>query len=73
LGNEDQSLWKLTKPVMPFPNPSPALQVPGGLALSNSERAEALADSLEAQFRPVDDTSIPAFIQTVDVVMRAQE
>jgi hypothetical protein len=32
----------------------PPLQVPGGLALTDSERAEALADGLEAQFQPAD-------------------
>jgi hypothetical protein len=31
--------------------------VQGGLALSDSEKAEALADSLEAQFQQVDDLS----------------
>jgi hypothetical protein len=50
LGSENQSLWKMTKWVMQVPTPSPPLPVPGGLALSDSEKAEALADSLEAQF-----------------------
>jgi hypothetical protein len=45
--------------------------VPGGLALSDSEKAEALADSLEAQFQPVDDPSDPALTERVDVAMRA--
>jgi hypothetical protein len=48
LDSEDQSLWKTTKRVMRVPTPSPPLQVPGGLALSDSEKTEALADSLEA-------------------------
>jgi hypothetical protein len=49
------------------------MQVTGGLAFSDSEKAEALADSLEAQFQPVDDPSDPAFTQIVDVAMRAYE
>ena len=34
-------------------HPNPPLQVPGGLANSDSEKAEALADNLESQFQPV--------------------
>jgi hypothetical protein len=47
------------------------LQGPGGLALSDSEKAESLAVSLEAQFQPVDDPSDPAFTERVEVVMLA--
>jgi hypothetical protein len=36
-----------------------------------SEKAEALADSLEAQFQPVADPSDPAVIETVDVALQA--
>jgi hypothetical protein len=71
LGSADQSLWKMTKRVMRVPTPSPPLQGPGGVALSESEKAEALADSLEAQFQPVDDPSDPEFTELVDVEMRA--
>jgi hypothetical protein len=39
-----------------------ALQVPGGLSLSDYEKAEALTDSLGAQFQPVDDPSDTAVI-----------
>jgi hypothetical protein len=73
LGSEDQSLWKMTKRVMRVPTPSPPLQVPEGLALSDSEGAEALADRLEAQFQPVDDPSDPTFTERVDMEMRAYE
>jgi hypothetical protein len=38
----------------------------GGLALSDSEKFEALADSLEAQFQPVNDPSVPAVIKVVN-------
>jgi hypothetical protein len=40
LDSADQSLWKLTKRVIRFPTPSPPLLVRGGLALSDSEKAE---------------------------------
>jgi hypothetical protein len=73
LCSEDQSMWKMTKQVKRVPTPSPPLQVPGGLAPSDSEKAEALADSLEAQFQPVDDPSDPAFTEWVVVEMRAYE
>jgi hypothetical protein len=47
------------------------LKLPGGLALSDSERAGALADSLETQIQPVDDQSDPAITEMFDVAMRA--
>ena len=40
---------------------------PGGIALSDSEKAEALADSLENQFQPMTDPSVSAVIMMVDV------
>jgi len=46
---------------------SPPLVTPGGIALSNSEKAEGLADNLETQFQPVTDPSVPAVIEMVDV------
>jgi hypothetical protein len=73
LDSEGQSLWKMKKRVMRVPTPSPPLQGPGGLALSDSEKAEVLADRLEAQFQPVDDPSDPAFTERVDMEMRAYE
>jgi hypothetical protein len=71
LDSENQSLWKMTKRVTRVPTPSPPLQVPGRLALSDSEKAETLADSLEAQFQI--DPSDPAFTEMVDEAMRAYE
>jgi hypothetical protein len=70
LDPEDQSLWKLTRWVMRIPAPSTPLVTPGGLALSDSEKAEALADSLEVQFQPLNDLSVPAVIEVVNEVMR---
>ena len=52
---------------MRVPIPSPPLITPGGLALSDAEKAEALADSLEAQFQPVTVPSVPAVIEKVNV------
>jgi hypothetical protein len=45
------------------------LQVSGELALSDSEKAEALANSLEAQFQLVDDPSDLAVIEMVNEAM----
>jgi hypothetical protein len=39
--------------------------------LSDSEKAEALADSLEAQFQPVNDPSYPAVIDMVGEALQA--
>jgi hypothetical protein len=44
---------------------------PGGIALSDSEKAEAIADNLETQFQPVTDPSVPAVIETVNVGLRS--
>ena len=71
LDPEDQSLWKMTRQVMWISTPSSTLVTPGGLVLSDSKKAEALADSLEAQFQPVNDPSIPAIIEVINDAMRA--
>jgi len=47
------------------------LATPGGIAISDSEKAEALADSLEAQFQPVTGSSVPAVIAMVDVALES--
>jgi hypothetical protein len=47
--------------------------VPGGLALSDYEKAEDLADIPEAQFQPVNDPSNPAVIEVVNKAMRDYE
>jgi hypothetical protein len=39
----------------------------GGIALSDSEKAEALADNLVTQFQPVTDPSVSAIIEPVNV------
>jgi hypothetical protein len=68
---EDQLLWRMTKRVMRVTTQTPPLVTPGGLALSDSEIAEVLADRFEAQFQPVADPSDPAVIEMVDVALRA--
>jgi hypothetical protein len=47
------------------------LLVHGGLALSNSEKAQALEDSIEAQLQPVKYPSSLAFTAAVEELMRA--
>jgi hypothetical protein len=54
------------KGLMRVPTPSPNLQVPGGLALSEHEKAEALADSNEVHFQPVNDPSDAMILQIVN-------
>jgi len=71
LDPEDQSLLRMTKRVMRVPTPSPPLVSTGGIALTDSERAEALADNLEAPFQPVTDPSVPAVIETVEVALKS--
>jgi hypothetical protein len=60
----------MTKRVMRFSTPSPAGH-PGEIAVSDSEKAEALADTLETQFQPVADPSVPAIIEPVDVALKS--
>jgi hypothetical protein len=57
--------------MMRVPTPTPPLVTPGGFALSDSEKAEALADNLETQFQPVTDPSVPPVIEMVDVALRS--
>ena len=56
---------------MRVPNHSPHLVTPRGIALSDTENAEAHTDNLEAHFQPVTDPSVPAVIETVDVALRS--
>ena len=68
LNPKDQSLWKMTNRVMWIPYHNPPLQFPGGLANSDSEKSEALADKLESQFQPV-----PIIPMQMDHVERDRE
>jgi hypothetical protein len=54
-----------------FYSVAPPPSHPGGNAVSDSEKAEAVTDTLETQFQPVADTSVPAVIEMVDVALRS--
>jgi hypothetical protein len=56
---------------MRVPTPAPPLVTPGGTAFSDLQKAEALADSLEPQFQPVNDSSDPAVIEKVAKALQA--
>ena len=56
--------------VMRVPTPSPPGH-PGGIPLSVSEKTKALTDTLETQFQPVADSSVPAVTEIVDVALRS--
>lgn len=71
LKREDQSLAKMTEWVMRSPTPSPPLHVPGGLTLLGSVKAEALADSRDAQFQPEDGPLNAAGTGMFNEAMRA--
>ena len=70
LDPDDQSMWRMTKWLMRVPTPSP-LGHTGEIAVSDSEKAEALGVNMEAQFQPVNDPSVPAVIEKVDVAQRS--
>jgi hypothetical protein len=55
---------------MKIPIPPPPLVTPGGLALSDSEKADALADSLDFQLQLVNDPSVSAIIDVVNEAIR---
>jgi len=71
LDPEDKSLCRMTKRVTRVPTPCPPLVTPGGFALSDDEKAEGIADNLETQFQPVNDSSAPADIEMADVALRS--
>jgi len=60
----------MTERVMRVPTPSSPMVTPGGIARSDSEKAEDLDDNLEAKFQPVTVPSFPAVIEMVDVALR---
>jgi hypothetical protein len=51
--------------------PSTTLVTVGGVALSDSGKAQALADIIEAHFQPVDDPSDPAVLEMIDEALQA--
>jgi hypothetical protein len=72
MGNQLLEL-KLRKRVMRVPVPSPLLLVNGGLALSDSEKADSLSDSREAQYERVNETLSSVFIEAVGDSMIGNE
>jgi hypothetical protein len=50
---------------MRLPTAPTPLVTPGGIALSDPEKTEALADSAESHFKPVNDLSDPTGIEKV--------
>jgi hypothetical protein len=56
---------------MRVPTPSPPLVTLGGTAVSDPEKAEALADNLESQFQTINDPSDPAVIEKFTEALQA--
>ena len=71
LDPDDQSLGNMTRRVKRIPTPSRPLVTPWGLTLPDSEKADVLADNLEAQFQPVNDPSVPAVIEDINEAIGA--
>ena len=51
--------------------PTPSHHGHPGESLSQTTKAQTLADTLETQFQPVADTSVLAVIEMVDVALRS--
>ena len=71
LDPEDQSMWRMTKRVKRVPTKPPILVAAGRIALSDSEKAETLADRLKTQFQPVTNPSVPAVIEMINLAPRS--
>nr|CAD7448940.1 unnamed protein product [Timema bartmani] len=66
---QDRSLCHMKRNFMWVPAPRPPIVGRNGVANSNLEKADALAEHLEAQFVPTDDPSDPAHVaQVIGVV-----
>lgn len=70
---KDQSLWQMTKRLLRIPSKSPPLHGIHGLAYSNQDKANALADTLERTFTPHDDPSDIDKIEQVERQVRGLE
>jgi hypothetical protein len=66
----DQSLWKMTRMIR-VPTSSPPLVTPGGTALSDPEKTEALAGSLGSEFQPINNPLYLAVIEKVTEALQA--
>lgn len=63
-----QSLWKMAKRVMRISDSNLSLQIPNGLACSDSKTAKALEDNVQFQLQPV-----PVPLLQMDNVQRVRE
>nr|CAD7198365.1 unnamed protein product [Timema douglasi] len=68
---QDRSLWQMTRNLMRVPAPRPPIVGRNGVANSDKEKADALAEHLEAQFVPADNPSDPVHVAHVAQVIGA--
>lgn len=66
LENDRAAYWKLSKTLRKPKTRISPLQGPNGVVYSTADKAEAFADSLEAQFTPITDHDDPSFVSMVD-------
>lgn len=71
LNIKDHSLWQLTKHLLRITSKTPPLHGVRGLAYSNQDKANSLADTLETTFTPHNDPSSIEKIEEVDRLLRA--
>nr|CAD7409541.1 unnamed protein product [Timema cristinae] len=67
---QDRSLWQMTRNLMRVPAPRPPIVSRNGVANSDQEKADALAEHLEAQFVPTDNPSDPVHVAHVAQVIK---
>nr|CAD7198333.1 unnamed protein product [Timema douglasi] len=70
---QDRSLWQMTRNLMRVPAPRPPIVGRNGVANSDKEKADALAEHLEAQFVPTDNPSDPVHVAHVAQVIELRE
>lgn len=68
LETQDLSLWRMTKALLKIPDKCPPLHGKHGMAYSNEDKANAMADTLEETFTPNDN---PSNIDKIEEVERA--
>jgi len=68
---DDQWLWKMNRWVVRIPTRTPPVVTLRGLAVSDSEKAESFAGTLEVLFQPINEPLEPAVIEVVNKAMRA--
>lgn len=68
LNAKDKSLWQMTKSILRIPTKSPPLHGVNGMAYSNIDKANAMADTLATTFYPNDN---PSCIDNIEAVGRS--